>query len=81
MCLILSPQGKYAEAKLGSRHVFQFGKLEKGCMTSRCLKYHFSLSLLLPKGLCSLCSGARKVRFEVPFSQKDELMSSIASLG
>lgn len=50
-------------------------------MTSRCLKYHFSLSLLLPKGLCSLCSGTRKVDFEVPFSQKDERMFSIASWG
>lgn len=75
------PAGKISRGQTWKQACFQFGTIERGSVTPTCLKYYFSSSLLLPKGLCSLCSGGGKVGFEVPFSQKDELIFNIASLG
>lgn len=60
MCPILSPQGKYIEAKLGSSRVFQPGKLGKGCVTFKCLKYHFSIHIFVAKRFVLYFGGVKR---------------------
>lgn len=57
---------------------FSIGQTRKKTfVASRCSKSSFPLSLLWPKDLCSPWSGTRAAGLEV-FSQKDELMVSVA---